>query len=293
MVERIVDEGIAHLDLNLVLYTGLLMFGLAVIGALGGMSNGFFAEKTVQAFGADLREALFRKVQSFSFGNLDEMETGQLITRLTNDVTQVQEALLLILRILVRAPLLLVGSLIMAIVTSPQLAFLPLVLMPVELVAVVWIINKATPLYTLVQQKLDGLNEVMQENLAGVRVVKAFVRGRHEQARFGHANTELSDQSIQAARMVAVMPAFMMLTMTNHRFCQLFDDHPVFADHGQPTGHATGTGGSFRQTHSRSFGEPTQGAESPGDLARILASGPGSFRERNLQLRRHRWRSGA
>ena len=213
MVERIVDEGIAHLNLNLVLHTGLLMFGLAGIGALGGMSNSFFAEMTVQAFGVDLREALFRKVQTFSFGNLDEMESGQLITRLTNDVTQVQEALLLILRILVRSPLLLIGSLVMAILTSPQLAFLPLVLMPVELVAVVWIINKATPLYTLVQQKLDALNEVMQENLAGVRVVKAFVRARHEQARFGQANTNLTEQSIHAARLVAVMPAFMMLTM--------------------------------------------------------------------------------
>ena len=126
MVQRIVDEGIARLDLNLVLHTGLLMFGLAIIGALGGMSNGVFAELSVQAFGADLRESLFRKVQTFSFGNLDELETGQLITRLTNDVTQVQEALLLILRILVRAPLQLIGSLIMAIITSPQLAFLPL-----------------------------------------------------------------------------------------------------------------------------------------------------------------------
>ncbi len=213
MVERIVDQGISRLDLNLVLHTGLLMFGLAVIGALGGMSNSLFAEMTVQASGADLREALFRKVQTFSFGNLDEMETGQLITRLTNDVTQVQEALLLILRILVRAPLLLIGSLIMAILTSPQLAFLPLVLMPVELVAVVWIINRATPLYMLVQQKLDALNEVMQENLAGMRVVKAFVRGGHEQARFGKANVALTQQSILAARMVAVMPAFMMLTM--------------------------------------------------------------------------------
>jgi ATP-binding cassette subfamily B protein len=213
MVERIVDEGIARLDLNLVLQTGLLMFGLAVIGALGGMSNGIFAELTVQAFGADLRETLFRKVQTFSFGNLDELETGQLITRLTNDVTQVQEALLMILRILVRAPLLLIGSLIMAILTSPQLAFLPLVLMPIELVAVVWIVNKATPLFTVVQEKLDALNQVMQENLAGVRVVKAFVRAQHENKRFGAANTNLTDQSVRAMRTVAIMPAFMMLTM--------------------------------------------------------------------------------
>lgn len=213
MVERIVDEGIARLDLNLVLHTGLLMFGLAVIGAMGGMSNGIFTEMAVQPFGADLREALFRKVQSLSFGNLDQLETGQLITRLTNDVTQVMEALWMLLRILVRAPLLLIGSLIMAIVTSPQLAFIPLVLMPIELVAVFWIVNRATPLYTVVQQKLDALNEVMQENLAGVRVVKAFVRADHEKTRFGQANINLTEQSVQAARLVAFMPAFMTLTI--------------------------------------------------------------------------------
>ena len=213
MVERIVDEGIAKMNLPLVIQTGLLMCGLAVIGAFGGSSNGFFTELTVQNFGADLRGFLFRKVQTFSFGNLDELDTGQLITRLTNDVTQVQEAIVMILRMLVRAPFLLIGSLIMAIVTSPQLAFLPLVLMPIELAAVVWIVNRATPLYSLVQQRLDGLNAVMQENLAGVRVVKAFVRVDHEEARFGKANNLLADTSTQAGRIVAVMPAFMMLTM--------------------------------------------------------------------------------
>ncbi len=119
----------------------------------------------------------------------------------------------MILRIFVRAPLLLIGSLIMAIITSPQLAFLPLALMPVELVAVIWIVNKATPLYSIVQEKLDVLNEVMQENLAGVRVVKAFVRAEHEEARFGQANKNLSNQSINAARVVAIMPAFMMFTL--------------------------------------------------------------------------------
>lgn len=213
MIQRIVDDGIAHLDLNLVIQTGLIMVVLAVIGATGGMSNGIFAELTVQGFGADLREALFRKVQSFSFGNLDDLETGQLITRLTNDVTQVQEAILMILRMLVRAPLLLIGSLVMAIITSPQLAFLPLVMMPIELAAVIWIVQRATPLYTLVQERLDALNGVMQENLAGVRVVKAFVRARHEEARFGAANTNLTEQSITAARTVAIMPSFLMLTM--------------------------------------------------------------------------------
>jgi ATP-binding cassette, subfamily B, multidrug efflux pump len=213
MVQRIVDDGIAHLDLNLVIQTGLLMCLLAVIGAFGGMSNGVFTEMAVQGFGADLREFLFRKVQTFSFNDLDEIETGQLITRLTNDVTQVQEAIVMILRMLVRAPFLLIGSLIMAIITSPQLAFLPIILMPIELVAVIWVVNRATPLYTEVQNRLDVLNEVMQENLAGVRVVKAFVRARHEEKRFGGANENLTDQSIRAARTVAIIPSFMMLTM--------------------------------------------------------------------------------
>lgn len=213
MVERIIDEGIARLDQNVVLTTGLLMLGLAVIGAMGGMSNGFFAERTVQAFGADLREKLFMAVQRFSFGDLAELETGQLITRLTNDVTQVQEALLMVLRIMVRSPLLLIGSLIMAVVTSPQLAFLPLVLMPIELVAVIWIVRRATPLYLGVQQRLDALNQVAQENLAGARVVKAFVRADHEQGRFDVANVDMTETAVGAARMVAVMPAFMMFTL--------------------------------------------------------------------------------
>jgi ATP-binding cassette subfamily B multidrug efflux pump len=213
MVERIVDQGIANMDLTLVIHTGLLMCGLAIIGAFGGMSNGIFTEMTVQGFGADLREVLFRKVQTFSFSNLDQLETGQIITRLTSDVAQVQEALMMILRLLVRAPLLLVGSLVMAIVTSPQLAFLPLVLMPVELAAVFWIVNRATPMYAIVQKRLDTLNEVMEENLSGVRVVKAFVRGEHEKGRFKTANQNLTNQFILAARTVAVVPSFMMLSM--------------------------------------------------------------------------------
>jgi ATP-binding cassette subfamily B protein len=213
MVQRIVDEGIARMDLNMVIQTGVLMVLFAAIGAPGGVFNGYFAEKASQAFGADLREALFRKVQSFSFHNLDELDTGQLITRLTNDVTQMQEAIVMVLRMLVRAPLLLVGSLIMAVVTSPQLSFLPVILIPIVLIMVVWIIRRATPMFTKVQERLDALNEVMQENLAGVRVVKAFVRGLHEIKRFGVANNNLADQTIEAARTVAIIPAFMMLIM--------------------------------------------------------------------------------
>jgi ATP-binding cassette subfamily B multidrug efflux pump len=213
MIQRIVDEGIIRMNMPLIIQTGLLMMGLALIGAVGGITNGVCAVRAVQAFGADLREELFRQVQTFSFGNLDDLETGQLITRLTNDVTQVQNAIQMMLRILVRAPLLLVGSLIMAVITSPQLAFLPLVLMPIELAVIVWIVNKATPMYTLVQERLDALNEVMQENLAGVRVVKAFARSEHEQTRFGAANDDLMERGIHVARTVALTMPYMMLSM--------------------------------------------------------------------------------
>jgi ATP-binding cassette, subfamily B, multidrug efflux pump len=213
MVQRIVDQGIARLDLTLVINTGLLMVGLALAGAAGGLGCGITAEMAAQSFGADLREALFGKVQSLSFGNLDLLDTGQLITRLTSDVNQSQEAIAMMLRILVRAPLLLVGSLVMAILTSPQLAWIPVVLMPVELIAVIWVVRKATPLYSVVQARLDALNEVMQENLAGVRVVKAFVRAVHEVQRFGRANDALTEQSVSAARIGAVMPSFMMVTL--------------------------------------------------------------------------------
>ena len=111
LVQRIVDEGIARLDMSVVTNTGLLMVGLALVGAVGGLGCTVFATLSAQSFGADLRHALFRQVQSFSFGNLDELETGQLITRLTNDVTQAQQVVAMLFRIMVRAPLMLLGSL--------------------------------------------------------------------------------------------------------------------------------------------------------------------------------------
>jgi len=211
MIQRIVDQGIAQYDMAIIANTGLLMVGLALIGAVGGVGCTVFSMLASQGFGADLRSALFRQVQSLSFGNLDKLETGQLITRLTNDVTQVQEVVSMMLRIMVRAPLLLIGSLIMAIITSPRLALMLLVLGPLVLAVLAWVINKAYLLFGGVQRKLDDLNTVMQENLAGVRVVKAFVRAEYEIQRFGVVNDSLMAQMIRAARTVAVtMPAVML-----------------------------------------------------------------------------------
>ena len=134
--------------------------------------------------GADVRHALYAKIQTLSFRDLDGLDTGALITRLTNDVTQVQELVLMALRIMVRAPLLVVGSLIMAVLTSPQLALIFVVLIPLVLGRDHFVVRRAFPLFAGVQQRLDALNIVMQENLAGVRVVKAFVRANYENERF-------------------------------------------------------------------------------------------------------------
>ncbi len=211
MIQRIVDEGIAMLDMAVVTQTGLLMVGLALVGVVGGVGCDIFSALASQGFGTDLRGDLFRKVQTLSFGNLDELETGQIITRLTNDVTQVQEVVLMMLRIMVRAPLMMLGSLVMATLTSPRLALIFLGLIPLVALIIAWVMRRAYPMFGEVQGRLDDLNSVMQENLAGVRVVKSFVRADHEIERFGAVNKDLMDRTIGAVRAVAVtFPAMLI-----------------------------------------------------------------------------------
>ena len=212
MVERIIDQGIAQSNMTVVIQTGLIMIGLAAVGLVGGMGCTVFSVLAATGFGTDLRGTLFGKVQALSFGNLDKLETGKLITRLTNDVVQVQDMVMMLLRIMVRAPLLMVGSLILGIMTSPQLALLFVVLIPLVSIVLVWTISKTYPMFSEVQRRLDRVNTVLQENLAGVRVIKAFVQERHEIGRFHKANDSLMDQNITAARVLALnMPLVMLI----------------------------------------------------------------------------------
>jgi ATP-binding cassette subfamily B protein len=211
LLQDVVDIGIANKDLESVLHTGWLMIGAAVIGVIGGVGCTVFATIAAQNFGADIRGDLFRKVQALSFGDLDRLQTGRLVTRLTNDVEQVQEAAGMFLRILVRAPLLVIGSLIMAVLTSPSLSLILVAMAPLLIVLFALIMGKAHVLFTAVQDRLDRVNVVLQENLAGVRVVKAFVRAPQEIARFGEANEQLKDTTILAQTLVAVMQPIMML----------------------------------------------------------------------------------
>lgn len=213
LIEHIVDEGVAKGDLNVVVTTGLVQVAAALAGLGFGIGCAVFAIRAGQYFGADLRGALFRKVQTLSFGNLDRLETGGLITRLTNDVTQVTELVMMMLRVMVRVPMLMVGGLILAVITSPQLSLIFVALFPIVLIALVVIIRGTFPLFGEVQRRLDALNTVMQENLAGVRVVKAFARRQHERQRFGHANDALMGRNVAAVRASAVTMPLMMLML--------------------------------------------------------------------------------
>ncbi len=212
LIARIIDDGIANSDNDVVRETGLIMIGVATLAMIVGVSCSIFAVRASQGFGADLRGTLFGKVQQLSFGNLDRLETGGLITRLTNDVTQLTETVAMLLRIMVRVPLLLVGSMIMAAFTSPRLALLFVVLIPLIAVIIGFVMRIAFPIFKVVQKKLDRLNTVMQENLAGVRVVRVFARTNYEQDRFQTANADLRDTTLSVIRyIVLVMPLLMFV----------------------------------------------------------------------------------
>jgi len=213
LMQNIIDIGLASMDLEYILWMGLFMVVVAIAGLGGGAGCSYFATVAGVSMGTDLRREAFKRVQELSLRDLDHLQTGSLITRLTNDIIQVQEISIMMMRILVRAPLLIVGSLVMAIILSPKLSLILAALIPLLLLAVFLIIRKSFPVFGEVQEKLDGLNTVTRENLAGVRVVKAFVRQDHEKKRFGQANQKLVKITEKAARIVALIHPIMVLLL--------------------------------------------------------------------------------
>jgi len=213
LIQRIVDEGIGAGNSALVVNTTLIMLGITLVGAVLGMGNNVYSIRTAQSFGADLREALYRKIQSLSFGNLDRLETGQLLVRLTSDVNMVHHIVQLSLRILTRAPLLVLGSSVLMVVTSPRLALIPLAAFPVVVALSLSVGGRGRRMFEQVQKRLDRMNTVMQENLAGVRVVKAFVRTDYEEQRFEDANVALTTQMSQVMRLFSVLMPTMQLVL--------------------------------------------------------------------------------
>lgn len=214
LTQRVIDEGIAKQDMRMITTTALLMLGAAILSALFSVGNTILSVRVAMNASADLRSAIVRQVQTFSFGNLDRIQTGQLLVRATSDVNAVQTMVQMALRMFTRAPLWMLGSMVMLILTSTQLSLVMLSLFPVILTIIWFFLTKAQPLFLSVQQKLDRLNQVMQENLAGVRVVKAFVRDDHENARFDQANRDLTAENVKVMQLIATLIPTMM-TLVN------------------------------------------------------------------------------
>lgn len=230
LMATIVNDGVMQGNLHRIQATGVLMVGVALIGLIGGVGCAVFSSIAALNFATDLRDALFSKVQALSFRDLDEFNTGSLVTRLTNDVVQVQTLVQMALRVLVRAPLLLVGSLIMALTISFRLGVILLVAIPILLILLIVLIRYSYPLFAAVQRRLDAVNTVLQENLAGIRVVKAFVRSGFERRRFGVANDAYTDTAVRAGRALALNMPVMMLIMNFSIVAVLwYQGHPAWS----------------------------------------------------------------
>ena len=208
LMANIIDIGVAGGDSAYIVRTAGLMLLVAALGLGGGFGCLFFSAHSTSATGARLRQGLFAHIQTFSFAELDRLQASTLITRLTNDVTQVQNMLLSAQRILVRAPLLCVGGLAMAYTLSPQLSVVFAVAVPLILVVIVCVVRRAFGLFTTVQAKLDRLNMVTRETLLGIRVIKAFVTQDRQQDKFEVSNEELLTWNVKAQRLVIVLMPF-------------------------------------------------------------------------------------
>ena len=213
LMSKIVDEGIANRDINYVLQTGGLMVVMALLSLLFGVLSSRFAATASMGLGSELRRALFNKVQDFSFANLDKFSTASLITRLTTDVNNTQGAFMMTIRILVRAPIMLVSATFMAYSINQTLVDVFLVAIPALGLALGLIAMVALPRFGAMLKKYDAINASVQENLIAIRVVKAFVRSQYEKLKFKKANDDLMQAAIRAEKTVICNLPFMQLTM--------------------------------------------------------------------------------
>lgn len=212
LMTLLINNGVAGGNSSYILKLGGVMIAIAILGIIGGIGCLISASIVSQRAGTDLRKDLFMKIQDFSFHNIDTFQTPSLITRLTNDITQIQMVILMSLRLLIRAPLLCFGSLIMAFSINAKLAVIfVIVIVILGLVAFI-IMRKGIPKFQMVQKKLDSVNTVMRECLAGMRVVKAFVRHDYEMEKFNVANEDYKSTNLKAFRIVILMlPAMMFI----------------------------------------------------------------------------------
>lgn len=213
MMADIVDNGVLKSDIELIITVGIKMILTVVLGGFCGILCGVFANIAAQSFGNDLRKDLFAKIMNLSFQQTDKISTGSLVTRLTNDVTQVQNMVMMAVRGFVRNSVMFVGGIFMLYRQSPKFALVAACGLPFVVFFVTFFLKKASPLFAVVQKKLDGINNVMQENVAGARVVKAYVKEEYELGRFDDANDALCTENLRVQTLLAFMGPCMNIVL--------------------------------------------------------------------------------
>lgn len=204
---EIINNGVANQNVGYIIGMGVLMLVTALLMMLGGVGGAYFGAKASINFGADVRRDVYAKVQTFSFSNIDKFSTASLVTRLTNDITQVQNFVNMLLRMCLRSPGMLIGALIMALQINARLAIILAIVMPIMLITMTFVLKTGFPRFGIMQKKIDGVNTTVQENLTNVRVVKSFVREDYENNQFRKANRDLKESGLRAINvMIFTMP---------------------------------------------------------------------------------------
>ncbi|MEK5040071.1 ABC transporter ATP-binding protein [Sporosarcina sp. FSL K6-3457] len=236
LIKKIIDEGILAGDETVIWTWGSAMMGLAFVALFSGVINSYFAAHVAQGFGYDVRQALFHQVQVFSMATFLRFPTAALITRLTSDVTMTQNVLFMGLRIMLRAPLLVVGSLIMAFFVNVKLAFLLVIGAPFLLVFLYFMSKKGVGYFAGVQHRLDRVNRVIQENLQAVRLIKAYLRGMYEASRFSKVSDLLRKDTVKAMRMMELILPVLLLVMNGSLMAVLWFGAVEVQDGGAQVG---------------------------------------------------------
>ncbi len=210
MMANIVNIGIGGNNFKYILFNISLMFGLTLMGIVGGLGSVYFSTMVGESVSSDIRDDLFEKINSLSFFNFHKLKPGPLITILTNDTETIGNAMRMTLRFIFRIPIIMVGSIIMAIIISPRLSLILLFFIPLIIIAITMVIKKAFPFFKTTQETVDEVNSVVRENLAGIRVVKSFVREDYEIKKFARVNQKMKDIMIKAMGLLALTMPLMM-----------------------------------------------------------------------------------
>ena len=213
LMSRIVDEGVLPGDMEVIFSVGLRMLIVAFIGCFGGIMAGIFGTTASQRFSCDLRKDAFSRVMNMSFQQTDSFTTGSLVTRLTNDITACQDFVAMALRMMVRTLMQFIGGIYMVLKINVSFGLILLVMLPIQLVIILVVLKKGSPLFGIVQSKLDRVNSVVQENITGARVVKAYTREEYETNRFSVANNELCETNLRVQKLMALLMPILSILM--------------------------------------------------------------------------------